>query len=85
MIMQRKIIPPESLGFALREERKRKGWNQTDLGVPVGVDQTTVSKVEQGKPGTRLDTLFRLLSVLDLELVLQPKDLTFDKINQEDW
>ena len=85
MIMQRKIISPESLGFALREERKKKGLNQTDLGVPVGVDQTTVSKVEQGKPGTRLDTLFRLLSVLDLELVLQPKDLTSDKINQEDW
>ena len=85
MIMQRKIISPESLGFALREERKRKGLNQTALGAPVGVDQTTVSKVEQGKPGTRLDTLFRLLSVLDLELVLQPKDLTSDKINQEDW
>ena len=83
--MQIKLISPESLGFALREERKKKGLNQTDLGTPVGVDQTTVSKVEQGKPGTRLDTLFRLLSVLDLELVLQPKDLTSDKINQEDW
>ena len=83
--MQRKLISPESLGFALREERKKKGLNQTDLGMPVGVDQTTISKVEQGKPGTRLDTLFRLLSVLDLELVLQPKDLTSDKINQEDW
>jgi len=85
MVMQRKIISPESLGFALREERKKKGLNQTDLGTPVGVDQTTVSKVEQGKPGTRLDTLLRLLSVLDLELVLQPKDVTSDKINQEDW
>ena len=83
--MQIKLISPESLGFALREERKKKGLNQTDLGTPVGVDQTTVSKVEQGKPGTRLDTMFRLLSVLDLELVLQPKDLTSDKINQEDW
>ncbi|MCK5912782.1 MAG: helix-turn-helix transcriptional regulator [Desulfuromusa sp.] len=83
--MQRKVISPESLGFALREERKKKGLNQTDLGAPVGVDQTTVSNVEQGNPGTRLDTLFRLLSVLDLELVLQPKDVASGKINKEDW
>ena len=83
--MQIKLISPESLGFALREERKKKGLNQTDLGTPVGVDQTTVSKVEQGKPGTRLDTLFRLLSVLDLELVLQPKDVASDKTSKEDW
>ena len=83
--MQRKLISPESLGFALREERKKKGLNQTDLGTPVGVDQTTVSKVEQGKPGTRLDTMFRLLSVLDLELVLQPKDVASDKTSKEDW
>jgi len=83
--MQKKIISPESLGFALREERKKKGLNQTELGIPVGVDQTTVSKVEQGKPGTRLDTLFRLLSVLDLELVLQPKDLSSSTTDKEAW
>jgi HTH-type transcriptional regulator/antitoxin HipB len=83
--MQKKIISPESLGFALREERKKKGLNQTELGIPVGVDQTTVSKVEQGKPGTRLDTLFRLLSVLDLELILQPKDVSSSTTSKEDW
>jgi HTH-type transcriptional regulator/antitoxin HipB len=83
--MQKKIISPESLGFALREERKKKGLNQTELGIPVGVDQTTVSKVEQGKPGTRLDTLFRLLSALDLELILQPKDVSASTTNKEDW
>lgn len=83
--MQKKIISPESLGFALREARKKKGLNQTELGIPVGVDQTTVSKVEQGKPGTRLDTLLRLLSVLDLELVLQPKDVLSSTTDKEDW
>ncbi len=83
--MQRKIISPESLGLVLREERKKKGWNQTELGMPVGIDQTTISKVEQGKPGTRLDTLFRLLSALDLDLVLQPKNLPSSKTSEEDW
>ncbi len=83
--MQKKIMSPESLGFALREERKKKGLNQTELGRPVGIDQTTVSKVEQGKPGTRLDTLFRLLSVLDLELVLQPRGASLKVTDREDW
>jgi HTH-type transcriptional regulator/antitoxin HipB len=83
--MQKKIISPESLGFALREERRKKGLNQTELGRSVGVDQTTVSKVEQGKPGTRLDTLFRLLSALDLELILQPKGVSSSTTNEEDW
>lgn len=83
--MQKKIISPESLGFALKEVRKKKGLNQTELGIPVGVDQTTVSKVEQGKPGTRLDTLFRLLSALDLELILQPKNLSSSTTDNEDW
>lgn len=83
--MQKKIISPESLGFALKEQRKKKGLNQTELGIPVGVDQTTVSKVEQGKPGTRLDTLFRLLSALDLELILQPKTLSTSTTDKEDW
>ena len=84
-VMQRKIISPESLGFALREERKKKGLNQTELGISLGIDQTTVSKVEQGKPGTRLDTLLRLFSALDLEFVLQPKNLSPSKNNEEDW
>ena len=84
-IMQRKIISPESLGFALREERKKKGLNQTELGRSLGIDQTTISKVEQGKPGTRLDTLLRLFSALDLELVLQHKNLPPSKNSDEDW
>ncbi len=71
--MIRKIVSPESLGHALREVRKEKGISQTEAGKPVMVDQTTVSKIEQGKPGTRLDTLFRLMASLDLELVLQPR------------
>ena len=68
-----KIVSPESLGSALREERRKKGLSQATAGKSVGIDQPTVSKVEQGNSGTRLDTLFRLLAALDLELVLQPR------------
>ncbi|WP_345069908.1 helix-turn-helix transcriptional regulator [Amycolatopsis tucumanensis] len=32
----------------IRELRKERGWNQTQLGAAVGVDQSTVSEWERG-------------------------------------
>ena len=67
-----KVTSPESLGASLRALRKGKGLNQTEAGKPAGVNQVTVSSIERGIP-TRVDTLFRLLAALDLELVIQPR------------
>jgi HTH-type transcriptional regulator/antitoxin HipB len=83
--MVRKVVSPEILGAALREARKKKGLSQTAAGRSVGMDQPTVSKVEQGNSGTRLDTLFRLLAALDLELVLQPRQARSKNDSGEDW
>jgi HTH-type transcriptional regulator/antitoxin HipB len=80
-----KVVSPESLGSALREERKKIGLSQAEAGKSVGVDQATVSKVEQGNSGTRLDTLFRLLAALDLELVLQSRQPPAEKNEGEAW
>ena len=76
--MMWKVVTIESLGAAIREVRKNMGLTQTAAGKPVGIDQATVSKIEQGSPGTRLDTLFRLLAALDLELVLQSRQHSKD-------
>lgn len=83
--MIRKVVSPEILGAALREARKKKGLSQVQAGRSVGMDQPTVSKVEQGNSGTRLDTLFRLLAALDLELVLQPRQAPSKNAGGEDW
>ena len=83
--MIRKIISPESLGAALREVRKQKGLNQTAAGKLVGIDQATVSKVEQGSGGTHLDTLFRLLAALDLEITIQPRYKAEGKNEGDNW
>lgn len=71
--MIQKVISPESLGLALRAIRKQKGFSQKDAGHAVGMEQHTISKIEKGNPGTGLGTLFRLLTALDLELVVQPR------------
>jgi HTH-type transcriptional regulator/antitoxin HipB len=71
--MIQKVISPESLGQALRAERKQKGFSQKAVGHSVGMEQHTISKIEKGNPGTELNTLFRLLAALDLELTVQPR------------
>lgn len=72
-VMTQKIVSPESLGVALRAVRKQKGLSQKAVGHAVGMEQHTISKIEKGNSGTGLGTLFRLLSVLDLDLVVQPR------------
>ncbi|GAA3801964.1 hypothetical protein GCM10022380_19320 [Amycolatopsis tucumanensis] len=37
-----------AVGNLIRELRKERGWNQTQLGAAVGVDQSTVSEWERG-------------------------------------
>lgn len=71
--MIHKISSPETLGQALRAERKHKLLSQKAVGHSVGMEQHTISKIEKGNPGTELNTLFRLLAALDLELIVQPR------------
>lgn len=71
--MIQKISSPENLGQALRSERKHQGLSQKAVGHSVGMEQHTISKIEKGNPGTELNTLFRLLAALDLELIIQPR------------
>ncbi len=83
--MMQKILSPESLGAALRKERKKKGLSQTEVGKSVGIDQPTISRVEKGNPGTELGTLFRLLAALNLELAIQERQRPQDDTKGDIW
>lgn len=80
--MDQVVTTPEALGKALQRARKLQGLNQTIAGHAFKIDQTTVSSIEHGAPGTRLDTLFRMLAALDLELIVRSKPK--EKMNIED-
>jgi HTH-type transcriptional regulator/antitoxin HipB len=82
--MDQIVFSPKSLGSALKRQRKTKKLSQNEAGAPFKLDQTTVSSIEQGTPGTRLETVFRMLAALDLELVIRPKKNTRDQ-NGENW
>ena len=60
------------LANAVRDQRKAQNITQSDTAKLVGIKQTTVSAFENTPEGTKLDTLFKLLAALDLELHVQP-------------
>lgn len=73
------ITSPKALGNAIKRQRKNKKLNQTEAGSAVNIDQTTASSIEHGAPGTRLETIFRMLAALELEMVIRPKEAIDNK------
>jgi HTH-type transcriptional regulator/antitoxin HipB len=83
--MRTKTNSPVSLGHILRDARKQKGLSQTEAGKSVGIDQPTLSKIERGESNARLDTLFRLLAALDMEMIIRPRKKSFDGDEGDKW
>lgn len=67
------IHSPNDLAQYYRDQRKQNGVSQTAIAEEISVRQDTVSKFELKPDNVRLETLFRLLAALDLELHVVPK------------
>jgi HTH-type transcriptional regulator/antitoxin HipB len=76
---------PASLGQILRAARRKKGLSQMEAGKSVGIDQPTLSKIERGESNARLDTLFRLLAALDMEIIVQTRQMVSNKSEGDNW
>ncbi len=72
--MEQFVYSPKTLGQAIQRLRKAKKLNQEDAGKAFKLKQSTISSIEGGALGTRLDTLFRLLAALDLEMIIRSKE-----------
>jgi len=76
------------LSQALRDVRKSQGLNQDNTGKLVGLLPKTISALENRPGSVTIDSLLKLLSALDLEMVISPKntlDNTADSNTNEDW
>ena len=82
--MEQFAYSPKSLGEIIKRQRKSKHLNQTQAGEAFKLEQSTVSSIEQGAAGTRLDTLFRMLAALDLEMIIRAKD-SRSTFENESW
>ena len=73
------IHSPNKLALFVQHQRKQKGLSQTDVTSKIALKQHTLSDFETRPESTKLDTLFRILSALDLELQIVPKDQALQK------
>lgn len=64
---------PKQIGSIIRRARKRRGWNQTQLGDKAGLRQETISLIESGNPAAKLETILAVLAALDLEFRIVPR------------
>ena len=64
---------PKEVGHAIREARKAQKLTQKELAIRSGVWQETISKIETGLSGTKLETIFDILSALELEVTIDDR------------
>jgi len=69
-----KITSPDSLATALKQARSRKGLTQQETAQLVGIKQATVSAFENHPEKCRMETLFKLMAALGLELQVSERD-----------
>jgi len=76
MINSSRARSADDLGHALRQIRLKHGLTQTQLAKTVGSHQRLISRLETGGFSKTIDLLFRLLSALDLEIEIRPRQKT---------
>lgn len=58
---------PVAVGAAIRRYRVARGWNQTELGERIDLDQTGVGELERGDRPLTLERLLTIEDALDLD------------------
>lgn len=64
------MIEPELLANILRMHRKAAGLSQLQLAQLAGIGKTAVFELEKGKETVQLDTLRKVLAVLNIKVIL---------------
>jgi HTH-type transcriptional regulator / antitoxin HipB len=65
------MLNPEVLSRVIRKHRKAAGLSQLQLAEMAGVGKTVVFDLEKGKETIQLDTLRKILLVLNIKVQLQ--------------
>ena len=71
--MHQLVRLPRQLGAIIQSERLRQGMTQTALASLTGTQQKTISAIENGSAGTKLDTLLSVIARLDLDIQIVPR------------
>lgn len=79
------ILNLKQLSQSLRGWRKARGLTQAQTGTRVGLLPKTISGLESHPEESTLLSLFKLLSALDLELEIRPKQKGPNASSIKDW
>ena len=64
------MLDPKELASLIRKHRKIAGLSQLQLAELAGVGKTVIYDIEKGKETVRLDTLRKILLVLNIKVKL---------------
>ena len=64
---------PKQIGEILHRIRRNFPMSQKELAEISGLWQETISKIESGARGTKLETLCDILAALDYEMMIIPR------------
>lgn len=67
------VTTASMLAHVLREFRYQQNLSQSELARLAMVKQATISAFENNPDSTKIETLFKLLTALELEFVIQPR------------
>lgn len=73
---------PLDLGQAIKDRRRRLGWDQDELAQRVGASRKWLIEVEKGKPRAEVGLLLRALDVLGLRLSIDAEKPRTAKASQ---
>ncbi|WP_158782729.1 helix-turn-helix domain-containing protein [Pantoea sp. BAV 3049] len=77
-----KITSPRQLSIYLKDLRKSQKISQRSVASHVVIRQDTLSKFELNPDTTKIETLFMILSAMNLELHLEHKN---ERNRAEEW
>ena len=82
-----KITNTKQLSAYLRDVRLDEKLSQTDVAKKVGIRQDTVSSFELKPESTKIETFFKLLSALELDITITPRNSNSSDGGQwpEEW
>ena len=83
--MQNLILTSFQLAYYLKSRRKSLNLTQKQAGELVGLLPKTISALESHPERCSLESFFKLVSALEIEMLLQPKPLPDEETERDEW
>lgn len=79
------IRSPKELALLVVSQRKKQKLSQADVGKLAGLKQQTISDFENKPENTLINTLFHILSAVNLDIRVSAKDEPSTTKWKEEW